>query len=69
MNISIGSFLAGLVFSGVGFVALRYGRGTGNTRKMVIGGALMAYPYFVPDLLWTCIVGAALTGLLFYGNE
>ena len=68
-NFSAGNIIAGLVFSGIGFVAMRYGKANGNFQMIGLGVALMAYPYFTPTTLWTCGVGAGLTAALYYARE
>lgn len=55
------AFVLGLVFSGVGFVGLAYGKKMGNFRAMALGGALMFYPYLVDGLPATAVVGTLLT--------
>ena len=55
----------GLLFSGIGLAALGYGRKRGSTRAMVIGGALMAYPYFVSNTVVLYVLGVALVIALF----
>ncbi len=56
---------ASLVFGGIGFVAFVYGKKQADFKSLGIGIALMVYPYFVTSLLWSCIIGVALTALLF----
>ncbi|MDX6771151.1 MAG: hypothetical protein SF051_16600 [Elusimicrobiota bacterium] len=69
MSLDAGSLLAGLVFSGLGFVAFRYGRTTGNFRLMALGGALMVYPYFTPTPLSTWGVGVVLSAAAWYARH
>jgi len=69
MNFSAGNLIAGLVFSGIGFVAFSYGKKQDRTQAMVLGAALMVYPYFTPSAMITCIVGLGLTGLLYLFHE
>ncbi len=57
--------LGGLLFSGIGLIALRYGRSQGSIRAMCIGVALMAYPYFMPNTAALYIVGAVFLAALF----
>lgn len=58
---SIEAFVAGLVFSSLGFIGLVYGRRTGNFKAMALGGALMTYPYLINGLVPTVAVGVVLT--------
>jgi hypothetical protein len=50
-----------LIFSGVGFVAFVYGKKQRLFRPMVLGVALMAYPYFVSNTILLYAIGVALT--------
>lgn len=68
MNLGFGNLLGNLVFSGVGFVAFMYGKKQGEFRTMLIGGLLMVYAYFTPTALLTWLVGAGLTGYLWFGR-
>ena len=61
----MGIILGGLLFSGIGFIALRYGRSTGSTRAMVIGLLLMVYPYFVANVVILFLIGIVLVAVLF----
>ena len=55
------NIIGGLVFSGVGLVAFMWGKKHGRFKPMVLGGALMAYPYFVSNTALMYLIGAALT--------
>lgn len=57
------------MFSGVGFVAFVYGKKTQQFGAMVLGGALMLFPYFVTGAAMVWLVGLFLTGALFYFRE
>ena len=57
--------LGGLLFSGIGLIAFKYGRSQSGPRAMCIGAALMVYPYFMPNAGVLCAVGAALVAALF----
>ena len=62
------SLMAGIVFSGVGFVAWRMGRRRDDARRMLLGVALMGYPFVVPDgPWWTWGTGIVLTVVCFVG--
>lgn len=60
------SLFAGLVFGTIGYACWRYGRNTQRARPMVMGLALMVYPWVVPDGVWLWVAGLALTGLVFW---
>jgi hypothetical protein len=69
MDFSAGNIIAGLVFSGVGFVAFTYGKREGRFRTMCLGIALMVYPYFTPGAAITCVVGVALLVALYFFRD
>lgn len=54
---------AGLLFSGVGLIYIRYGKTTGNTTMMVCGFALLGYSYFMSDTFYIVLAGAGLSAL------
>jgi hypothetical protein len=62
---TIANILGGILFGSIGFVAFVYGKKTASFRPMLVGIALMVYPYFVPETTVLYIVGAALTAALF----
>lgn len=68
-NLSAGNIIAGLIFSGVGFVAFTYGKREGRHRTMVMGIVLMVYPYFTPGAAITCAVGAGLCAVLYFFRD
>jgi hypothetical protein len=68
-GMSMGSMVAGLIFSGIGFVAFMYGKKEGRFQPMAIGGALMVYPYFVSNTALVCAIGAVLTAALFFMKD
>ena len=45
--------------------AFVYGKKTGSLKPIIIGIALMAYPYFVESAGLIFLIGALLTGSLF----
>ncbi len=63
------TLVLGFVFSGIGFVAFRYGRKMQLAPPVVLGLALMLEPLVVSGALWTSIVGAGLTAGLWLWRE
>ncbi len=60
----------GLVFGAVGIAAFRHGKREGNAMCLLLGVALMAFPYFVDGVALTVLVGAGLTaGVWFSWNR
>jgi uncharacterized oligopeptide transporter (OPT) family protein len=69
LNLSAGNIIAGLLFSGIGFVAFTYGKREERYRTMVMGIVMMVYPYFTPSTTITCVVGAALSVALYFFRD
>lgn len=63
------AILLGVLFSGVGFVAFRYGRKTQHVPGVVLGIALMTYPMLVSKPVWVAAVGVCLTSGLWLWRE
>ena len=59
------NLIGGFLFSGIGFVAFMYGKGQPNLRLMLLGAALMVYPYFVGNTALMYAIGTALTAAVF----
>ncbi|NNN05393.1 MAG: hypothetical protein HKL90_05790 [Elusimicrobia bacterium] len=68
-SLTFGSIIGGLIFSGVGFVALTYGKRTMNVRMMAIGAALTIYLFFVSDTFWIYVIGSVLTFAAYQAAE
>jgi len=58
----IGSGLFGII----GFSAFIYGKKEKSAKLMIIGLALMIYPYFVPNTVLLYLAGTALTAALYF---
>ena len=58
-----------LIFGAIGFVAFVYGKKNGLFRPMIIGLALMVYPYFISGTFLLYLVGSALTAALYFWRE
>jgi hypothetical protein len=58
-----------LFFSGIGFVAFRYGRKVQQVPPVVLGMALMTYPLFITSIVALVTVGICLTGGLWLWRD
>jgi hypothetical protein len=67
MDLDANSLLASLLIGSIGFVAFVYGKRQMRPPHMVIGVVLMAYPYFVPNVLIMLAVAVVLLGGLWLG--
>jgi hypothetical protein len=56
---------ASLLFGSVGFAVFMYGKKSMHWQPMIIGVALMVYPYFVENVLLLYAIGIALSISLF----
>ena len=65
-DISAANLIGGILFGGIGFVAFVYGMKLSNLKPMLLGLALMIFPYFVPNTMLMYGVGIALTAALFF---
>jgi hypothetical protein len=62
---STGNLIAGFLFSMIGLIGFRVGRARGSVQQMLIGAALLVYPYVVENLWALWLIGVGLTALLF----
>lgn len=58
-----------ILFGAIGMGAFVYGKKSGLAKPMITGVALMVYPYFVSGTWLLYLVGAALTGSLFFFRD
>ena len=63
------NLIGGLVFGSIGFVAFIYGKRMHIWKPMLIGLALMAYPYFVENDVVMIAIGVVGTAALFLFRE
>ena len=63
------NIIGGIIFGIIGWYAFIHGKREKSWRPMVIGIALMVYPYFVPNTLLAFGIGIALTAALFFWRE
>ena len=68
-DFSWAKIIAYLIFGAVGFVAFVYGKKNTLWRPMVIGIALMAYPYLVSGAMAIYLIGMVLTAALYFWRE
>lgn len=60
--------LAGFIFSTIGLGAWYYGKKLERWKPMVIGMAMMIYPYFIYNRIAVWMVGIVLTVLLWFNH-
>ena len=61
--------LAYIIFGAIGFAVFVYGKKNKFVRPMIIGFALMVYPYFFSGTLVIYLVGIALIAALYFWRE
>jgi ABC-type spermidine/putrescine transport system permease subunit II len=64
MTFDPNALLVSLLLGGIGFVALSYGRKQGRPPQMVVGLALMVFPYFVSSIALMLAIATLLLILL-----
>ncbi len=62
---SAANLIGNILFGSVGFVAFVYGKKTASFKPMVLGIALMVFPYFVSNTAAMYGIGSVLTAALF----
>ncbi len=68
-DFSTAKIFAGVIFSGIGFAIFIYGKKNRSIRPLVIGVALMGYPYFVASTALLYLIGIALIAALYFWQE
>ena len=66
LNLSAANLIGGFVLGSIGFVAFIYGKRMNLWKPMLLGIALMVYPYFVSNDAVMIAIGAIGTAGLFF---
>lgn len=66
LSFDVPSLIAGLIFGIVGLYVFRRGRKESSIRLVMLGLALMIYPYFVEGAALNWIAGFLLSGASYY---
>jgi len=69
MSFDLNNLLAGLIFGLIGIAGWKYGRATSKPKKMILGVALILYPYLVENNFALWGIGLALTSALCFWRE
>ena len=69
LNFSTVNLIGGVIFGSIGFVAFMYGKRMNLWKPMLIGIALMVYPYFVSDDKIMLVIGIFGSTALFFVRE
>ncbi len=68
-DFSVAKIFACIIFGAIGFAVFLYGKKNKLFRPMIIGFALIAYPYFISGTFFLYLVGIALTTTLYFWRE
>jgi len=68
-DFSTARIFAWIIFGAIGFSVFLYGKNNKFLRPMLIGIALMAYPYFISGTFFLYLVGIILIALLYFWRE
>ena len=63
---SMSALIIGACFGIIGFSLFMYGKKSQAMKPMMIGVALMVYPYFVTSVLWSVLIGIGLIALMWW---
>ena len=69
MNFSLSNLLGGFIFGTFGLAAFVYGKRAQEWKPMLIGMALMVFPYFVENTWVLYGIGVLLTAALFFFRD
>jgi hypothetical protein len=65
-NLGAANLIGGLVFGSIGFVAFVYGKRMNLWKVMLVGIALMGYPYFISDNIALYAIGIVGSASIFF---
>ena len=68
-DFSAAKIFAYIIFGMIGFVVFMHGKKNKFFRPMIIGVALMVYPYFISGTFLLYFVGITLTAALYFWRE
>ena len=68
-DFSAAKIVAYTIFGAIGFAVFLYGKKNKFFRPMIIGVALIAYPYFISGTFFLYFVGMALIAALYFWRE
>jgi hypothetical protein len=66
LNLSAANLIGGFVFGSIGFVAFIYGKRMNLWKPMLLGIALMIYPYFISNDAVMFVIGIFGSTALFF---
>lgn len=66
---SAAKIIAWIIFGAVGFAAFVYGKKERSFKPLVVGIALMGYPYFVNGTFWLYAAGVGLCLVLYFWRD
>ena len=65
MTFTAANLFGQILFGAIGLASFIYGKKQSSFRAMLLGVAIMAYPYFVAETWLLYTIGGVLTALLF----
>ena len=68
-DFGMAKIVAYTIFGAIGFVAFVYGKKNSFWKPMIIGVALMVYPYFISGTFFLYLVGITLSAALYFWRE
>ena len=68
-DFSTAKIFAWIIFGAIGFAVFMYGKKNKFLRPIIIGIALMIYPYFISGTLFLYLVGIVLITALYFWRD
>lgn len=68
-DINWANLIGGIIFGTIGMVAFMYGKKQRTVKPLIIGVALMGYPYFTPNTFLLYLIGITLSAILFFWKD
>ncbi len=59
----------GLIYGAIGFIAFSYGKSNSKMKPLILGIALMGFPYFVYNTTGLLLIGLGLIAALYFWRD
>jgi hypothetical protein len=68
-DFSTAKIFASVIFGGIGFAVFIYAKKNRLVRALILGIALMGYPYFISGTFLLYLIGIALTAAVYFWRD
>ena len=66
---SMANIVFGLIYGAIGFIAFSYGKSNSKMKPLILGIALMGFPYFVYNTTGLLLIGLGLIAALYFWRD